>query len=671
MGYMGKLLHTHRHILVGILLAVITLAAFWRVLECDFINYDDNLYVTENRHVQAGFTRESVRWALTARYEATWQPLVWLSYILDYQLYGLRAYGYHLTNLLLHIANTLLLFLIFRRMTGSLWRSAFVAVLFAIHPLHVESVAWVAERKDVLSTLFWVLTIWAYFSYTKRPEIKSYLLVILAFALGLMAKPVLVTLPFALLLLDFWPLCRFPRHWKLLWEKVPLFALAVGSCVMTSITLQEGGALSSLERLPFDVRLANALISYVKYIRKMLWPRDLAIIYPHPMAGLPVWQVMGAVLALVCLSALIIRAVRRRPYLAVGWLWYIGTLVPMIGLAQVGTQALADRYTYVPLIGIFIIVAWGVPDLPALGKAERRYSRVLPVLAGAVTAVLIVCTWIQVGYWRSSVTVFQHAIRVTTNNYLAHSNLGLALDAQGKTDQALRHLREALAIQPDYAPIQTNLGVILFKQGRLDEAAAYFREAVRLEPGMAEGHLDLGVALAEQGKLEEAIGEFSKALEINPNLEEARCNLETISREIERRKAASLVASKSPGSKPDDAMGHYKAAVALDEQGKTDEAIREYREAIRLNPNFAAAYNNLGFALRSQSRDNEAIWEYLEAIRLKPDLAAAHNNLAVSLYFTGDYAGAWKEVRLCRKYGINPHPGFLEALSQKMPEPAE
>jgi len=626
-------------------LAIITLASFWRVLVCGFLNYDDYEFVTLNRHVQTHFTWEAVKWAMTTGYEANWQPLTWMSYMLDWRLYKLNPLGYHLTNLLLHIASTVLLFLALRRMTGSLWRSAFVAALFAIHPLHVESVAWVAERKDVLSTFFWMLTMWLYLGYVDRPGAGRYLLVALALGLGLMSKTMLVTLPIVLLLLDYWPLGRFTQAGKkaritasairrLVWEKSPLLVLSAVASVIIFLAQRYGGAVSSLKLMPVGIRVSNALVSYVKYLAKMVWPDNLAVIYPLPSNSPWVWQAVGSALLLICVTILVIRAAGRRPYLAVGWLWYGISLLPVIGLVQIGTAAMADRYTYVPLIGIFIIIAWGVPDLLA---RVRVGERVLPVLACAVTAALMVCTWIQVGYWRSSITLFQHALRVTTGNYVAHNCLGEALRVQGKTDQALEHLYKALAIQPTYSPIHANLGIILCEHGRLDESIAHLREALRLDPMDPYAHLNLGVSLNRQGKLEEAMEHFSRALDIKPDL----------------------------------ASAHYGAGLVLDQQGKTQEAIREYREAIRLNPNVAQVHGNLGLALMSQGKGDEAIREYQEAIRLEPDLASAHNNLAISLYLKGDYAEAWKEVRLCRKYGLNPHPGFIKALSQKMPEPAD
>ncbi len=386
-----------REILICLFLVLATLTVYWQVGNYEFVNFDDDKYIIENFHVQKGLTRDSVIWAFTATHVSNWHPLTWLSHMLDFQLYGLNPSGHHLTNVFFHLVNTLLLFLVLKLMTGALWRSGLVAALFAVHPLHVESVVWVAERKDVLSTLFWMLTLWAYLGYTKRPGVKRYLVILLAFALGLMAKPMLVTLPFVLLLLDYWPLKRIElgqsaiglpaasqpstiankpgaQAFRLLLEKTPMFVLAAVSSVVTFIVQKSGGAVGALETYPFKIRMANALLSYVIYLKKMIWPQNLAVFYPHPGQSLPMWQAAGAGLLLVVVSIAVIRAGRRYPYLPVGWLWYVGTLVPVIGLVQVGDQAMADRYTYVSLIGLFIVVAWGVPDVARswrYGKCPR------------------------------------------------------------------------------------------------------------------------------------------------------------------------------------------------------------------------------------------------------------------------------------------------------------
>jgi Tfp pilus assembly protein PilF len=532
---MGENPERQRLLPVGLFLVVLIAGAFWQVTGHGFVNFDDDKYVTENPHVQAGLTRNGLAWAFTTTRASNWHPVTWISLMADSQLYGPNAYGFHTTNLLLHIASALMLFLFLNRVTGSLWRSAFVAAIFGIHPLHVESVAWVAERKDVLSTLFWMLTMWAYLHYTQSPKPTRYLLVVLAFVLGLMAKPMLVTLPFVLLLLDRWPLERLDqgngrehdhtRPWrKLVWEKVPLLALAAVSSIVTYVVQQRSGAVGSLEVYPLGVRIANALVAYVNYVAKMLWPAHLAVFYPHPGTSLPIWQVAGSGLVLVWITLLAIRA-RRRPYLAVGWLWYVLTLVPVIGLVQVGGQAMADRYTYIPLIGLFIIIAWGVPELLALWTTEARRRTLLAASAGIVIAALAVCTYLQVGYWRDSVTLFDHAVKVTRRNAVAHNNLGVALVERGELGKAVAHYREALRIKPRYVEAHCNLAIAAIKQGRLDEAIAHCWEALRIRPGDADAHNNLGVALAKQGKLHEALAHFSEALRLDPDKKSARANL--------------------------------------------------------------------------------------------------------------------------------------------------
>jgi hypothetical protein len=433
-----------RDVLLCLFLIVISLAVYLQVRNHEFIHLDDYLYIAENRHIQQGLTTESVTWALTATDISYWQPMTLLSLILDYELYGLNPLGYHLTNLLLHLLNTLLLFLVLKRMTGSIWRSAFVASLFALHPLNVESVAWATERKNVLSTTFWMLTMWTYVLYVERPVIVRYVLVFLCFALGLMSKPMLVTLPFVLLLLDYWPLGRFQfrrsaaeieaqehkllqpssrwaSNFRLVLEKVPLVVLSVVAIYVSSLSVQRSGIVISTETVPMTLRIANALVSYVGYIGKMFWPQKLAVFYPYP-TMLPTWQVAGAGLLLIGVTLVAIWTFQRLPYLVTGWLWYLGTLIPVIGLKQVGLwPAMADRFAYVPLIGLFIIIAWGGSELVA-GWRHRRV--VLSVVAGAAIAAAMICTWRQLHHWRNTAELFKHALEVTTDNYVAHNNFG-------------------------------------------------------------------------------------------------------------------------------------------------------------------------------------------------------------------------------------------------------
>ncbi len=429
---------------IWLILITAVLLVYWQVGDHEFINYDDNVYITDNAQVQKGLTSKGIIWAFTTSHTGNWHPLTWISHMLDCELYGLNPRGHHLTNVLLHMANAILLFVVLRWMTGAIWRSGLVAALFALHPLHVESVAWAAERKDVLSTFFWLLTMVAYVHYVNRPGGKRYLLVLVTFFLGLMAKPMLVTLPFVLLLLDYWPLNRFkPRAvtgsvedqslgfqssgddklpiLKAVMEKTPLFLMSLFSCVVTVMAQQEAGAISTLEIVPFKLRIANGLVSFVAYMGKMIWPQDLAVFYPHPISDLQIWKPVAAGLFLLIVSTVALWVAQRCRYVLVGWLWYLGTLVPVIGLVQVGEQAMADRYTYVPLIGLFIVVVWGFADL-VKGWRSRRW--VVSVSAAVMVLALMAGSWLQVAHWKSSVKLFKHALDATSNNYVAHYNLG-------------------------------------------------------------------------------------------------------------------------------------------------------------------------------------------------------------------------------------------------------
>jgi Tfp pilus assembly protein PilF len=570
-----------------------------------FVSFDDGDYVSENPIVARGLTWHGVWWAFTTGYASNWHPLTWLSHMLDVQLYGLDPGPHHLTNEFFHIVNTLLLFGLLQRMTGALGRSAFVAGLFAVHPLHVESVAWVAERKDVLSTLFGILTLWAYVAYARRPGVRRYLAVLLLFALGLMAKPMLVTLPFVMLLLDFWPLGRLTQgpnpasrsipigaRWPigtLVREKLPLLALAALSSIVTFVVQRRGGAVMGLDVIPIRLRVANALVSYVAYLAKMLWPARLAVFYPY-FGSLPGWWVAGAILGLVAVSAAVLWVGVRRPYLPVGWFWYLGTLVPVIGLVQVGSQTMADRYTYVPLIGLFIMVAWGVPDLLIRWPPARI---ALPAAAGVVILGCAIAAQAQVQYWESSTALWTHALEVTAGNDVAYNNLGNVFAKQGKLDDAIAEYSEALRIKPGYAFAHNNLGRVLANQGKVSEAVEHYSKALRIEPDYADAHNNLGIVLADEGKLDEAIAHYSRALR----------------------------------TKPDFADAHNNLGIALAKLGRADEAIREFQEAVRIKPDYPEAHNNLGIVLASKGRVREAIAQYSEALRIKPDYQQARRSL--------------------------------------------
>ena len=580
-----------------------TIAVFFPVVNHDFVYYDDPKYVTENAVVSRGLTGAGVAWAFTTGTDANWFPLTWLSHMLDVQLHGMNAGGHHFTSLLLHALSAAVLFKVLHMMTGSTGRSSFVAAMFSLHPLHVESVAWVAERKDVISTLFWMMTMWAYAAYAKDPKLRRFVPVMALFALGLMSKPMLVTLPFVLLLLDFWPLRRVagmsPKsqaqrsYAQLIREKIPLFGLAVVSSVTTFLVQREGGAVGTLDAYPFAQRVGNALVSYLAYIRKMIWPSDLAAFYPYR-TEIPAVGVLVAFIALAGLSVLCVRLARKYPYLPVGWFWYVGTLVPVIGLVQVGNQAMADRYTYIPIIGLFIIAAWGIEEVAGKLRLHRF------VLAGAAILAVVASAAIsrsQLRHWQSSSHLWSHALDVTKENHVAHNNLGLALAGEGKAEEAISHYKEALRIRPAYATARTNLGAALSKQGKLDEAIANYNEVLRAKPDMAEAHLNLGAVLVSQGKVDEAISRFQEAVRL----------------------------------KPDYADAHANIGLALASKGQLDSAIASYNRALQLRPAFAEVHNNLGFALARQGKLDESIEHYNEAIRHKPDFVLAHINRGLSL----------------------------------------
>jgi len=516
-------------LLICLLLGLIALAVYWHVTNHEFIYYDDPLYVIENHHVRAGLTLKSFAWSFNFKEKdrTYWHPLTWLSHILDCQLYGLNPGMHHLTNLVLHVASSILLFLVLSRMTGALWKSAFVAALFALHPLNVDSVAWVAERKNVLSTFFWMLTMLTYAYYSKQPNTYKYLLTFFCFALGLLAKPMLVTLPFVLLLLDYWPLGRLrhpttPSAFRLVLEKVPFFVLSGVGIYLSASSVEGLGTVIPMELRPMELRVANALVSYVSYIGKMIWPQGLAIHYPYP-DMVPTWKATCAGLFLVLVSLVVFPAIKRKPYLSVGWLWFLGTLVPVTGLVQVGLwPAMADRWAYVPLIGLFIMIAWGVCDLVA------RWSRKKTVLASlslAILLVLMILSWTQVRYWKNSIALFEHALNVTMNNVPAHNNLGKSLAKRGEIAEAIIHFSEALRIKPRYAKAHYNLGLAFANQDRTTEAIIHFSEALRIKPGLAEAHHNLGVALMRKGKIVDAIAHFREALIIRPDFSSAHSNL--------------------------------------------------------------------------------------------------------------------------------------------------
>ena len=524
--------------LISLALLIVTLSVYWQTGTHEFINFDDPGYVTRNRMVQGGITGDSIAQVFSATMEANWHPVTWLSHMVDYQLFGLSASRHHLMNSFLHGANSVLLFLVLNCITGFRWRSAFVAALFALHPLHVESVAWVAERKDLLSTMFLLLTIAAYAGYARRRSVVWYLGAVVLFALGLMAKPMLVTVPFMLLLLDYWPFGRWQASSgngchptgsyqattaaRLVLEKSPFLLLATISSVITYIVQQNAaGKDLILEGATITMRVENALLAYVRYLSKTVWPADLAIIYPFEYFPSR-WSVAGAALLMVVVTMLIGSVWRRHPYLAVGWLWFLCTLVPVIGIVKVGSQGMADRYTYIPLIGIFIMIAWGIPELT---RGLRLHPYVQPFAAVCVLMILAVCTYNQTGYWKNSVTLYQHAISAGSSTSLLRNNLGSALMEQGKPADAAEQFNAALRIDRNDEMANFNLGLVYWQLGNAGAAIDHYAEAVRIKPGYTKAQANLGIALAGAGRYDEALVHFAAAVELEPGNLALRENL--------------------------------------------------------------------------------------------------------------------------------------------------
>jgi tetratricopeptide (TPR) repeat protein len=604
-----------------LLLVAVTWVVYWPVMRCDFVNYDDPDYFSSNPRVQAGLTPGNVVWAFRTGHAGNWHPLTWLSLMLDVTLFGPGPAGPHFTNLLFHLVDTVLVFLLLRRLTATTWRSALVAALFALHPLHVESVAWISERKDVLSTFFGLLTLLFYAGYAQkrsrvegresrantavpaldpRPSALDYSLALLFFALGLMSKPMLVTLPFLMLLLDYWPLNRgtsgqpspgfgpaskwqVARVRSLVWEKIPFFVLSMISCVVTFIAQQKGGAVVKLVKMSLAQRMENTFVAYARYLAKTFWPSPLANPYPYPEH----WDELLAIYAVALIIGLCAVAglhARRFPFAATGWFWFVGMLVPVIGLVQVGNQSLADRYTYLPLIGIFMVAVWGLAGMCASWRLPKPVAGILAVV------LLTACglrTRDQIGYWQNSGTLFRHTLAVTENNFVACNNLGTWLSANGQTAEAVDYFQKSLRIEPHDSEALYNLGNALMKLGDLDAAVASYRRALGLTPARADIWNNLGFALSARKQYDEAIAGFEAALKLNPEYADAHNNLATV----------------------------------LFIQKRFDEAVRHYREAVRVEPSNPQIHCNLGDALVKQGRPAEAVQSYQEALRLKPDNA--------------------------------------------------
>ena len=682
-------------ILIGLTLLVLTMVVYWSVRQFEFINYDDADYIVDNPRVQMGLTAENVAWAFRTFYFENWHPLTWLSYLLDYQIFGLNSGAFHLVNVAFHLLNTLLLLAVLKRMTGARWPSAFVAGVFALHPLHIESVAWVAERKDVLCAFFFLLTLWAYVIYVERPRWTRYVLALFLFALGLMAKPMVVTLPFVLLLLDFWPLRRFrfgsapssgarpinqsvkeyPSQSlpKLVFEKIPFLLLTLLACIVTF--LAQHGARIPTTGLPLSDRIANALISYWRYLAKTLWPHDLAVFYPHPGQWLA-WQIFGAGLILAAITFLVLHRRRQSPYLAIGWFWYLGMLVPVIGLVQVGEQSIADRYMYLPMIGLLLMFAYGAGEVAERWQLNKL---ALPLSGVALVTGCFIASISQIRVWKNSLTLFEHALAVTEEGRtplkdlgasnkkspflggVAHNSLGDALLSAGRTNEAMSHFLTVLERDPEDALAHGNLGNILLAQGKATDALAqyqqglqfnprnpelnhnaalalaqlgkfseaipYYRLALQLRAEYADAHLNLGNALAAIGQFDEAIAHFQEVLRLRPSLAAVHRNIANALTQQGKHQEATVqyleVVRLQPGPE-----AHSDLALNLARLGKNSDAIKELQQAVRMKPEEAQFHFHLATVLQADKKPNEAITEYREALRLRPDLVLALNNLA-------------------------------------------
>ncbi len=654
---MGTFCERHRIPLLAAALIVLTCAAFEGLRRNEFVKFDDPEYITENTHIQGGLTLDSVVWAFKSGDAANWHPLTWISHMVDIQLFGLNPVGHHLHSLALHVIATVLLFRVLQSMTGAVWRSAFVALAFGVHPAHVESVAWGAERKDVLCAVFWMLTLAAYLSYARRGGIVRYVWVVVCFALGLMAKPMIITLPLVLLALDLWPLGRWSRDVggkagpqtelrtcrpvspsRLILEKVPLFVLMLPSGVVTLLAQQSGGAVAGLD-VPIPFRLANAVLSYGRYLGKLAWPTHLAVIYPLPLEGWPFWMPLVSALILIVISALVVRGARRRPYLLVGWIWYVVTLVPVIGLVQVGSQAMADRYTYLPSIGVLIMAAWGAAEL----SARRPHRTIVGVVVGGVLGVLMVAgTHVQASCWRDSVALYGHSLAATHDNYPLHCYLGTVLEDQGKLDEAEQQYRESMRICPSFPEASLCLGQILERKRQYAPALECYERVRRLNPDDYRVPFRIGEAQAGMGALADAAASYRQSIALNPDFAKAFVALGQTLAAQQKYDEAMKTYEQALRLDPTDPGLCYRIGAVLAQQGAPDKAVEYLRRSIRMNPNLVEAYLTLGIVLQRQGRTDDAIAQFRAVVEIKPDNGDAWSDLGDCLQGQGKLAEAFE-----------------------------
>lgn len=675
-------------LLIFLILIVSISAVYSQVMHYGFISFDDYQYICTNHHVQKGITLETILWAFTSSHASNWHPITWLSHMMDVSLFGMQAGMHHLINVIFHLLNSILLFLVFRKTTDKVWQSLAVAVLFALHPVHVESVAWVSERKDVLSTFFWMLTMLAYVRYVRSANVKRYLFVLLFFSLGLMSKPMLVTLPFVLLLMDYWPLKRFTldarnsRHVRsklpfihLVVEKMPLFILAATSSIITFLVQKSGKAVVTFADFSFGERFANVVTSYVGYIWKMIWPYNLAIYYPYP-ASFSTLNFTASILLLLIITIIIVKFCTTHPYLITGWFWYLGTLVPVIGLVKVGSQAMADRYTYVPFIGLFVITAWSIPNLIKKGKYRNQ---VVALSSICIVLCYLISSWIQVRYWKNSIELYKHALSVTENNVAVLNNLGIDLMKQKEFKQSLNYLKKAEKIDPNLSFIWINIGNTLMEMGQHDDALSYFfkaiekesnnigayrkigltlqhlgqfdkaesylKKAIQLDPGSAIGHADISLLYLNHGKMDKAINHIRKAYEVAPQYYEINYNYGLIMEKIGNTEKAMAHYYKTLEGNPDHVEAHINLGSILARKKMIQQALSHFSKAVHIQPDNAQAHNNLGTAFAASGKIEEAIMHYKRAIQINHRDADAHNNLGIAFYRMNDEKAALYQFR--------------------------
>jgi protein O-mannosyl-transferase len=650
-----KLFNIRFSLVICFFIVMATAVVYLQVLNHEFTIFDDDGYVSENPHVRSGLSCDGLVWAFSYNVDY-WHPLAWLSHMMDVQLYGLAPGMHHGTNLILHILNSLVLFLFWHRTTDERWKSAFVAALFALHPINVESVAWVAERKNLLSTFFWMLSMLSYVAYARKPGFTRYLAVFFCVVLGLMAKPMLVTLPFVLLLLDYWPLGRFrsgtaicvkgkarpennDQHgtlpvFHLILEKIPFFVLSSVSVYVAIFSVQRTGITRSTLTTPFGLRVANATVSYVKYIGKMLWPHQLAAYYPFP-DKIPVWQVLICLVLLLCITVLLFRAFRTIPALGIGWLWFIGTLVPVMGLFQAGLwPAMADRWAYIPFIGLYVIIAWGIPQTI---RAQPFKPAILAVTAVVLLSFLSVMSWMQVRTWQDSISLFRQAVSVNDDNALGHYNLAIALGRKGFITDAMAHHRKTLKINPNHFDARNSLGLLLAEKGELDGAIREYSAVLRKKPGFADAHNNLGAALLRQGKTAEATAHFFEALNLNPEHWDAHNNVGIALVGQGKIEAAVDHFKLAVKSRPDDSRIRNNLDLLLSGNGIVDSNIKSIQKALTENTESYELHFRLGNLFKIKGEFENAIQEYHKTIDIRPAFEQAFLNLSVAYALSGNY----------------------------------